>query len=169
MKGPLLSQVLAIRNYINKAVFYNSNKERWSRASEYLFKGRGDAYGFSVSFAAVSRFLGIPARSAGGLLLDETRSSSVAHDQVWSQVYFPGLGWIDIGAGGDTADNRNYIACRSNRYFITFEGDFDKVDYSMVFTETDWRRAFKWSSIDPEKKADIELGRIQVKTRELKE
>src|SRR5208337_812875 len=110
MKGPLLSRVLAIRDYINKAVLYNGNKERWSRASEYLFKGRGDAFGFSVSFAAVSRFLGIPSRSAGGLLLDETVSLSSAHDQVWSQVYFPCLGWIDIGAGGDTAGNHGYFA-----------------------------------------------------------
>jgi hypothetical protein len=168
-KGPLLSRVVAVRDYISRAVLYNANKERWSKASEYLFKGRGDAFGFSVSFAAVSRVLGIPARSAGGLLLDETESLSAAHDLVWSQVYFPGQGWIDIGAGGDFAGNHNHFACRSNRYFVTFEGDFDKADNSTIFTENDWRRAWDWSSIDPEKKADVELGRIQVKTQVLKE
>ncbi len=169
MKGPLLSRVIAIRDYINKAVLYTGNRERWSRASEYLFKGRGDSFGSSISFAAVSRLLGIPARSAGGLLLDDTGSSQMARDQVWSQVYFPGLGWIDIGAGGDGAGKNEYFACRSNRYFVSFEGDFDKADYSTVFTENDWRRACTWSSIYPEKRADVELGRVQVKAKELED
>ena len=170
MKGSLLSRILAIRNYIGGAVLYSGHKEGWSRASEYLYKGRGNSYGSTLSFAAIARFLGIPARAAGGVLLDEPEAYNAENDLAWSQVYFPGFGWIDIGTGSDKPTRAaEYIAYRSNRYFIAFEGDFEKADYTTVFAETDWRGVCKWSSVDKNRKAGIEFGRIVVKAQELKQ
>ena len=170
MKGPFLSRIMAIRNYIVGAVLYNGRNGGWSRASEYLYKGRGNSYGSTLSFAAMARFLGIPARAAGGVLLDEPEDYYAENDFAWSQVYFPGFGWIDVETGSDKpARSTEYIAHRSNRYFVAFEGDFDKADFTTVFAETDWRGVFKWTSLDRNRKADIEFGRIVVKARELKQ
>jgi hypothetical protein len=164
MKGPFLSRILAIRRYIRAAVHYAGQNERWSKASEYLFKGRGDAYGSAISFAAIARFLGIPARAAGGLLLDTAGSSGIRNDQIWNQVYFTDIGWADIGNGAN-----DYIAYRSKQHFITFEGDFDKTDYASVFAETDWLAVRRWSSADENRKAEVAVGRMRVRVQDLKE
>jgi hypothetical protein len=168
--GSCLSRILAIRDYVNGAIRFSAYSDRWGKASDYLFHGRGDAFGQTLGFAAISRYLGIPARAAGGLLLEGTPKEQEANfNATWNQVYMTGTGWIDIGIGRDYDHAHEIFACRPNRYFITFEGDFDTSDYSSVFTETEWSRACRWSSVDERNKADVVMDAIQIKALELKE
>ncbi len=169
-EGPGLARILAIRDYVNGAIRFSGYSDRWVKASDYLFRGRGDAYGQTVGFAAISRHLGIPARAAGGLLLDgipKERESD--YKMTWNQVYLPGSGWIDIGIGRDYGHSREYFACRPNGFFITLEGDFDNIDYATVFTESEWSRACRWSSVDQRKQADVAPGPVQIKVQDLRE
>jgi len=169
-EGPGLARVLAIRDYINGAIRYTGYSDRWVKASDYLFRGRGDAYGQSVGFTAISRHLGIPARAAGGILLDGAPKEREAdYNMTWNQVYLPGSGWIDIGIGRDYGHSREQFACRPGRLFITLEGDFDTVDYARVFTQSEWSRAFRWSSVDPRRQADVWPGPVQLRVRDLGE
>lgn len=169
-EGSGLARILAIRDYVNGAIRFSGYGDRWAKASDYLFRGRGDAYGQTVGFAALSRYLGIPARAAGGLLLGGAPGEREAdYNMTWNQVYLPGSGWIDIGIGRDYGHSHEYFACRPNRYFITLEGDFDTIDYTNVFTETEWSRACRWSSVDQRKQADVTPGPIQIKVQDLRE
>lgn len=168
--GSDLSKILAIRDYVNGAIRFSGYGDRWIKASDYLFRGRGDAYGQTVGFAALSRYLGIPARAAGGLLLDGVpKEREAEYCRTWNQVYLPETGWIDIGIGRDYGHAHEYFAARPNRYFITMEGDFDTVDYAHVFTESDWARACRWSSADKNRPADVAPGAIQIKVQDLGE
>ncbi len=169
-EGPFLARVLAIRDYVNGAIRFSGYGDRWVKASDYLFRGRGDAFGQTVGFAAVSRFLGIPARAAGGIFLDGAPKERESDYSIpWNQVYLPGSGWVDIGIGRDYDHGREQFACRPGRYFVTMEGDFDTVDYATVFTEKEWARACRWSSVDKNRQADVSPGAIQVKAQELRE
>jgi len=169
-EGPGLARVLAIRDYINGAIRFTDYSDRWVKASDYLFRGRGDAYGRTVGFTAISRHLGIPARAAGGILLDGApKEREGDYNMTWNQVYLPGSGWIDIGIGRDYGHSREQFASRPNRFFITLEGDFDTVDYARVFTESEWSRACRWTSVDQRRQADVWQGPIQVTVRDLKE
>jgi hypothetical protein len=169
-EGPGLARILAIRDYINGAIRFTGYSDRWVKASDYLFRGRGDAYGQTVGFTAISRHLGIPARAAGGILLDGgPKEREADYNMTWNQVYLPGSGWIDIGIGRDYGHTREQFACRPNRFFITLEGDFDTVDYASVFTQSEWSRACRWSSVDQRKQADVWQGPIQVTVRDLRE
>jgi transglutaminase-like putative cysteine protease len=165
--GPYVERILAVRSYVDKAVYCFGNEPRWSKASDCLFKGRGDAYSKTLGFVALSRFLGIPARAAGGILVDRSAHEPGEEGAVWDQVYFPGAGWIDIYSGVGPVPGS--FACRSNRFFITFEGDFDKVDYAGVFTGTDWRVAYKWSNAGARNGADVLLGRVLIDAHDLSE
>ena len=168
--GSWLFRILAIRDYVNGAIRFSAYGDRWGQASKYLFHGRGDAYGQTLGFAALSRYLGIPARAAGGLLLDGTATAQVLDGSAtWNQVYAPGTGWIDIGIGRDYGHTRENFAFRPSRYFVTFEGDYDTSDYSSVFTETEWRWACRWSSIDEHKKVDVVPAPVQIKALDLEE
>ena len=167
--GTWLSRILAIRDYVNGAIRFSAYGDRWVKASEYLFYGRGDAYGQTLGFAAISRYMGIPARAAGGLILAGSAGEGSNPCVAWNQAYVPGTGWIDIGIGRDYGHTHENFACSPNRHFITFEGDFDTSDYSSVFTESDWTRACRWSSVNGLKKADVAQGPIQIKALDLKE
>jgi hypothetical protein len=168
--GTWLSRTLAIRDYVNGAIRFSAYGDRWRKASDYLFYGRGDAYGQTLGFAALSRYMGIPARAAGGILLEGAAGEGKPNCcAAWNQVYMPGNGWIDIGIGRDYGHTHENFAFFPNRCFITFEGDFDTSDYSSVFTESDWTRACRWSSADRNKEADVAQGPIRIKVLDLKE
>ncbi len=167
-EGAYLDRILAVRDYVNGAVRFSAYVDRWGKASEYLFRGRGDAYGRTLGFAALSRYLGIPSRAAGALRL-ESRAAGTDTSATWNQVYMPGAGWIDIGIGRDYGNARERFAGRPNRYFVTFEGDFDKKDYSEVFVETEWSGVCRWSSVDEVRKADVAFGPVRIEARDLKE
>ncbi len=163
-----LEQLLALRNYVNDTIRFTIYDDRWARASEYFTRGRGDAFGQTVGFAALSRSLGVPTRAAGGILIDDGSKQEGGRD-TWNQVYLPEAGWIDIGIGRDYGREREQFAARHNRYFITFEGDYDARDYSRVFAEKEWSRVLRWSSVDKKRAADVVPGPITVRAHELKE
>jgi hypothetical protein len=170
LAGSYLARILSIRNYINGAIRFSAYDERWGKASDYLFRGRGDAYGQTLGFAALSRYLGIPARAAGGLIIDGSRKENDAENgMAWNQVYIPGTGWVDLGIGRDYGNAREYFAGRPNRCFITFEGDFDRADYSTIFAETEWSRACRWASLDEKRKASVTPGAVRINVKDLKE
>lgn len=163
-----LDKLLALRNYVNDTIRFTIYDDRWPRASDYFTRGRGDAFGQTVGFAALSRSLGVPARAAGGILLDDGAKQEGGRD-TWNQVYLPSAGWIDVGIGRDYGHEREQFAGRHNRYFVTFEGDFDTRDYSRVFAEKEWSRVLRWSSPDKKRAADVVPGPVTVRARELKE
>lgn len=168
--GTYLDRILAVRNYVNEAVRFSAYVDRWGRASEYLFRGRGDAYGMALGFAALSRYLGMPSRVAGALRLHGGRAGDDSHSSdVWNQVYLPGQGWIDVGIGRGNGGPRERFAGRPNRYFVTFEGDFDKRDYAGVFAETEWSGVCRWRSADANRRAEVTFGPVSLEVRDLRE
>jgi hypothetical protein len=168
--GAYLDRILGVRNYVNDAVRYSGGVDRWGRASEYLFRGRGDAYGMALGFAALSRFVGIPARVAGAIRLEDPgHGAESCADDVWNQVFFPGHGWIDIGVGRGRGESRECVAARPNSYFVTFEGDFDTKDYAEVFAETEWSGVCRWRSADGNRRAEVTFGPVSLEVRDLRE
>ncbi len=168
--GAYLDRILGVRNYVNDAVRYSAGVDRWGRASEYLFRGRGDAYGMALGFAALSRYVGIPARVAGALRLDvESPDTASGIDDVWNQVFVPGQGWIDVGIGRGREGSRELFAGRPNRYFVTFEGDFDTRDYAEVFAETEWCGVCRWRSAEGNRGAEVTFGPVSMDLRDLGE
>lgn len=168
--GTCLSRVLAVRDYVNDAIRFTAYGDRWVKASDYLFRGRGDAYGQTVGFTALSRVLGIPARAAGGLAIGQTgREDGQEPTATWNQVYMPGTGWVDIGLGRDYDRAKESFAVISNGYCVMFEGDFDVSDYRSVFAEAEWSRVCRWSGTDPGGGADVVTGPVSITVVDLKE
>ena len=168
-EGPWLSRVLAIRDYVNAAVRHSYFDDRWGKASDYLYKGRGDDYGHTVAFIALARRMGMPARAVGGIMLDrERREFSPLDGESWSQVYLPGTGWIDLGFPRGDGDVRMRFSSRPSRCVVLFEGDFDRCDYANVFAEKGWLGVLR-SSIGADGVPDAELRSIQLATHVLEE
>lgn len=168
-EGTWLSRVLAIRDYVNAAVQYSNCDERWGKASDYLYKGRGDDYGHAVSFIALARRMGVHARAAGGIMLDRDRREFAPLDgESWSQVYLPGTGWIDLGFTKGDGDVRRRFSSRPSCCVVLFEGDFDRCDYADVFSEKGWLGVLR-SSVGTDGVPDAELRSIQLAARSLEE
>lgn len=161
--GSCLSRVLAIRDYVNETIRFTAYCDRWMKASDYLFRGRGDAYGQTLGFAALSRFMGIPARAAGGLIIDASTEEG-ERDPVatWNQVYMPGPGWVDIGIGRDYGEARDVVAGKPAGYCVMFEGDFDCSDYRNAFAEAGWTLAYRLTCSEKNHGADISVGTVRV-------
>ncbi len=148
LDGSHLSNIIAIRNYVNNTLREDGPDYGSSKSSFFLYKGYGQVYGHSLSFAALSRVNNIPARSIGGIYLARGDSEDTVGSHVWNQVYFPGCGWVHVDSHKDdnTVGGHSYdhIGLRSNRYIVTFTGDFDKKDYQAVFAENNWYYEFTW-------------------------
>ena len=103
-------QVLQIQSWVQRNVLYPKAGSRYpDDALMCIDQGVGDCAGQSKTFVALSRALGIPARTISGLLpfefgpgqleefgpriswFEETLSM-----HVWCEVYTPDLGWIQV-------------------------------------------------------------------------
>jgi transglutaminase-like putative cysteine protease len=101
-------RVLLLQSWVQRNVIYPDLGSRYpDDALMCIDAGLGDCAGQSKVFVALSRSLGIPARTVSGLLpfrhgvgqLDEFLPRISWFDQnlsvhVWVEVYFPDLGWV---------------------------------------------------------------------------
>jgi hypothetical protein len=173
LDGSGVANLLAIRNYVNRAISSTGPARKWGKASQYLYKGTGRSYGHTLSFAALSRFLGIPARAVGAVNLKLAgKEGGQEKGRTWNQVYFPGTGWIDIDSDSDDSESggstHKYFAYRSNRYFITFVGDFDQKDYKKIFAQHNWYRVVPSHDASPPGRGNIKFGTVVIQSAVLR-
>jgi glutamine cyclotransferase len=101
----------------------------WNVAPVVLKRGTGSCSEYSISFIALARAAGLPARYVGAIVVrgDDASMDDVFHR--WPEVYLPNYGWIPIDPqGGDkelSADRARYIGRLSNRFLITTQGGGD--------------------------------------------
>ncbi len=114
-----------IHKFIRERLHYELSGG-WNVAPRVLERGNGSCSEYTFAFIAMCRAAGIPARYVGAVSNrgDEASTDDVFHR--WSQVYFPGYGWIHVDPqGGDKskpADIAGFIGHIANRYLITTEG-----------------------------------------------
>jgi len=101
-------QVLLVQSWVQRNVLYPEAGTRYpDDALMCIDAGVGDCAGQSKTFVALTRALGIPARTVSGLLpfefgpgmLEEFGPRAAWFDQnlsvhVWIEVYLPPLGWV---------------------------------------------------------------------------
>jgi len=165
----LVAQVLAVRNHVNDALDVAGSSGPSTTASAFLAAGRGRCYGHTLAFAALARARGIPTRAVGAITLERPRQAAPPNHQAsihtWNQVYAPGTGWADIDAqlddGADGRHGHRYVGFRSNKYFVTFVGDYARQNYRDVFAQRGWYQAAQWRC-DRLRMADLRPGKVQV-------
>ena len=101
----------------------------WNVAPVVLERGTGSCSEYTISFIALARAAGLPARFVGAIVVrgDDASMDDVFHR--WPEVYLPNYGWIPIDPqGGDkelAADRARNIGHLSNRFLITTRGGGD--------------------------------------------
>jgi hypothetical protein len=101
----------------------------WNVAPVVLERGTGSCSEYTISFIALARAAGLPARYVGAIVVrgDDASMDDVFHR--WPEVYLPNYGWIPIDPqGGDkelAADRAKNIGRLSNRFLITTQGGGD--------------------------------------------
>jgi transglutaminase-like putative cysteine protease len=181
----LLAKTISIRDYVNdKITVHGPSDEHTTQASVFFSVGEGRCYAHTLCFAAIARMLKIPTRAIGGIIINRKplRSGNELpvtgnHVHTWNQVYLPNIGWIDIDSVSDDDDTDNnhtfnYFGYHSSGCYLTFEGNYDKLNYGKdydkskdkVFTERGWwNKRYYWSSLDPNNKASkVKVG-IKIK------
>jgi len=101
----------------------------WNVAPVILKRGTGSCSEYSISFIALARAAGLPARYVGSVVV---RGDAASMDNVfhrWTEVYLPHYGWIPFDpSGGDQPlprDQARFIGHLSNRFLITTHGGGD--------------------------------------------
>jgi len=166
-KGSLRS-LLALRNYVNDRLKVDGKSGPERTASDFLSKGVGRCYAHTLSFAAFARKDGLPSRAVGGVKLPTKRGQRVVVDgdqvHTWNQVYLPAHGWAEIDAEADDDPQGKHSLGRfgyhANKWFLTFEGNFDALDHKQVFTERTWIGTASWRSKDKKNKAQLTRERF---------
>lgn len=162
-----LRKLLALRNYVNDRLEVRGKSGPERTASDFLSKGVGRCYAHTLSLAAFARQDGLPSRAVGGVKLPIKRGQRVVVDadqvHTWNQVYLPGHGWAEIDAEADDDPKGKHSLRRfgyhANKWFLTFEGNYDELDRERVFTERGWIGTGKWRSKDKKNKAALSRER----------
>jgi hypothetical protein len=177
----LLSKIISIRDYVNDKITVQGATGPQTQASYFFSYWVGRCYAHTLCFAAIARMMKIPTRAIGGININRKpwRSSNdlpVTGGDVhtWNQVYLPKIGWIDIDTVSDDNDTNNnhtfnYVGYHRNSYYLTFEGNYDELNYGKdydrskdkVFTKRSWLKRYYWSSLDRNNKA----SNVKVKTK----
>jgi len=124
---------------IHKYLHTNLKYERsggWNKASTVLKRGNGSCSEFTISFIALARAAGLPARYEAGIVVrgDDGSIDEVYHR--WAQVYIPPFGWIPVdpskGMPATPVDVASSFGSLSNRFFITTHsgGDSEFLDWT---------------------------------------
>ncbi len=97
-------KVMALKNYIESTCTYNLNAPAVPYGRDavdfFLFESReGYCDLFSSALAVLARYAGIPARVATGFLSGDRQPDGTfivreKHRHQWTEIYFPGHGWI---------------------------------------------------------------------------
>ncbi len=129
-------KVLALKNYIESTCDYNLNAPAVPMGRDavefFLFDSRqGYCDLFSSALAVLARYAGIPARVATGFLSGDRQPDGTfivreKHRHQWTEVYFPGYGWIafdptegarDVSSGNNRdRKNRNLWQMLTQRF-----------------------------------------------------
>ncbi|HPR63984.1 MAG TPA: transglutaminase domain-containing protein [Thermoanaerobaculia bacterium] len=95
----------------------------WNVAPTILRRGNGSCSEFTISFLALARASGLPARYEAGFVVrgDDASVDNVYHR--WVQVYLPPYGWVPVDSSMGKPSSARTIArefgSRSNRFLIT--------------------------------------------------
>jgi hypothetical protein len=95
----------------------------WNAAPTVLKRGNGSCSEFTISYIALARAAGLPARYEAGLVVrgDDGSIDRVYHR--WAQVYLPPFGWVPVdpsrGIPATTMDVARSFGSLSHRFFIT--------------------------------------------------
>jgi len=161
-KKKSLATLFEVRNKVNDNLQIVGPSGPESSAGSFLTKRQGRCYAHTLAFGALARGMGFPTRAIGGLYDAGSDLKEDEGSHTWNQVYFPEVGWVDIDSTlDDKADGKHTFhdfARRRNRYFITFEGSYDLIDYTNVFTQRGWHRTYRWSSLDRYHRADVSVS-----------
>lgn len=108
-------RAVALRRLVSSRCRYNTDvppaPEGADVADAFLNVTReGYCDAFATSLAVLCRTQGIPARVASGFLVEETDTSGQSfvvrerHKHMWTEVHFPGVGWVPFDATEDAVD-----------------------------------------------------------------
>lgn len=128
-------QLMAIKTYIESTCNYNLNAPAVPIGRDavefFLFESReGYCDLFSSALAVLARYAGIPTRVATGFLagdpqLDGTYVAREKHRHQWTEVYFPGYGWLtfdategarDVTGTGSSRNRQSFWQTLTSRY-----------------------------------------------------
>ena len=97
-------KVRRIHDYVIEHLEYY-NDGHWDDAPTVLSGGSGSCSEYTMSFIAMCRAAGIPARyEAGGHIRGELPYEDTVFHR-WAQVYFPGVGWVPVDCTWDDRDD----------------------------------------------------------------
>lgn len=122
---------------------------------DLIAKKSGDAYDFTIVYAALCRASGIPAIPMGGILV-ENNSTAVSH--WWCEIYFENYGWfpVDIALGKGLSFNaftpvenpKEYYFGNLDSQHIAFSRGWNQIKTSLLNTKTVYRpRTYALQSI----------------------
>ncbi len=107
-------RALAIKNYISFHCKYNLNAPAAPRDEDivyyFLFKShQGYCDSFGAAMTMLARYAGIPARFASGFITgkaenDGTYSVRENDKHIWSELFFPNIGWVTFDATDGAQD-----------------------------------------------------------------
>lgn len=114
-------KVIALKRYIESTCDYNLNAPAVPIGRDavefFLFESReGYCDLFSTALAVLARYAGIPSRVATGFLAGEPQPDGKyiareKHRHQWTEIYFPGYGWITF----DATEGARDVTGSSNR------------------------------------------------------
>lgn len=122
----------ALRSYIAKTCKYNLQAPAIPRdhdvVTSFLFESRqGYCDSFAASLTMLCRYAGIPARLASGFLTGELNRDGfyVVRERdkhVWTEVFFPHIGWVPFDAtdGAEDISNHNLNAKTKGAGFLAW-------------------------------------------------
>ncbi|MGC8783331.1 MAG: transglutaminase TgpA family protein [Armatimonadota bacterium] len=101
-------KVMALKTYIESTCDYNLNAQAVPVGRDavefFLFESReGYCDLFSTALAVLARYAGIPSRVATGFLTGDPQPDGKfiareKHRHQWTEIYFPGYGWVTFDA-----------------------------------------------------------------------
>ena len=116
-------RVRAIHYYVASNLKYQM-EGNWESAPNVLLSRRGSCSEFSYAFGALCRATGIPTRFVGGSRLRKALPYNDLTGHRWSEVYFPGSGWIafDPTLDAKAPKKLSYLGTFYQPSLITFRG-----------------------------------------------
>ena len=110
------------------------NRKNDADPMDLITKEKGDAYDFTIIYAALLRTAGIPCVVNSGILINQNLTTQ---NHWWVDFYMPGVGWIPVdialGAGMEykpwsgNIDARDYYFGNMDRHSVTFSRGYTEM------------------------------------------
>ncbi len=168
-RGTFVDTLLGARELVNRKLEVVGPSGPETKASLFLNKGKGRCYAHTISYAALTRGLGIASRAIGGFkVISDNEFDSDVGVHAWNQIYFANRGWVDIDTQIDDQksgkDTFLYFGNRLPGYVITFIGAFDQSDQKTHFAKRGWIFSYWWRSLDRRNRAKVRLGKMSAQS-----